>query len=290
MAAVLGASSPVRFNLSWLWVAVGLVVMYAPSYWDAAHGLWQSDDFGHGPIIVAVLAWLFWNKRAEIAAAPVERSGTLGWLLLSVGLFLYLIGRVFSASSLEFGSHLFVVPAVLLLLRGPTAVRVAWFPIFYLVFLAPLPASFVDLITGPLKSWISHIVVDLLYAAGYPIGRTGVMINIGPYQLLVADACSGLHSMFSLSALGTLYMYLMARKSWLHNAVMIASILPIAFAANIIRVIVLVLVTYHMGDEAGQGFLHGAAGMVLMVAALMFFFLLDSFLLLVIKSRADNRN
>jgi exosortase B len=278
MAAVLGASSPVRFNLSWLWVAVGLVVMYLPSYWDAAHGLWQSDDFGHGPIIVAVLAWLFWSKRAEIVAAPVERSGALGWVLLGVGLFLYLVGRVFSAASLEFGSHLFIVPAVLLLLRGPTAVKVAWFPILYLAFLAPLPASFVDLITGPLKSWISHIVVDLLYAIGYPIGRTGVMINIGPYQLLVADACSGLHSMFSLSALGTLYMYLMARKSWLHNAIMVASILPIAFAANIIRVIVLVLVTYHLGDEAGQGFLHGAAGMVLMLAALLFFFLLDSML------------
>ena len=68
----------------------------------------------------------------------------------------------------------------------------------------------------------------------------------------------------------------MARKSLAHNAVMVAAILPIAFTANIVRVIVLVLVTYHVGDEAGQGFLHGAAGMVLMMAALILFFALDS--------------
>ena len=86
--------------------------------------------------------------------------------------------------------------------------------------------------------------------------------------MLVADACSGLHSMYSLSALGTLFMYIMARRSRLHNAIMLASILPIAFVANIVRVIVLVLITYHFGDEAGQGFLHGAAGMVLMLVAL----------------------
>lgn len=78
------------------------------------------------------------------------------------------------------------------------------------------------------------------------------MLTIGQYQLLVADACSGLHSMFSLSALGALFMYLMARASLLHNAIMLVSILPIAFAANIARVLLLLLITYHFGDAAGQ--------------------------------------
>jgi exosortase len=144
--------------------------------------------------------------------------------------------------------------------------------------MVPLPGVLVDAVTGPLKAWISNIVETILHGVGYPISRTGVIISIGQYQLQVADACSGLHSMFSLSALGTLFMYIMARKSKLHNAIMLASILPIAFTANIIRVAVLVLVTYHFGDEAGQGFLHGAAGMVLMIAALLFFFLVDAVL------------
>jgi exosortase/archaeosortase family protein len=81
--------------------------------------------------------------------------------------------------------------------------------------------------------------------------------------------------MFSLAALGTLFMYVMGRKRRLHSALMLASIFPIAFAANIVRVAILVLITYHLGDEAGQGFMHGAAGMVLMLVALFLFFALD---------------
>jgi exosortase len=161
----------------------------------------------------------------------------------------------------------------------------SWFAVLYLVFLIPLPATFVDMITGPLKHWISVIVVEVLYWVGYPIARTGVMITVGQYQLLVADACSGLNSMFSLSALGTLYMFLMRRESIAHNAIMVLSILPIAFCANIVRVITLVLVTYHMGDEAGQGFLHGFAGMVLMMAALILFFMLDTLLTFIFRPR-----
>jgi exosortase len=184
-----------------------------------------------------------------------------------------------------------VLTGSLLLLIGPAALRVAWFPLAYLVFMIPLPGVFVDAVTGPLKGWISSIVTDVLYAAGYPIARNGVTITVGQYQMLVADACSGLHSMFSLSALGTLFMFIMGRKSRLHNLVMLASILPIAFTANIFRVMFLVLITYHYGDEAGQGFLHGAAGMVLMVIALLSFFALDSLLALFLgRSARDEVN
>ena len=142
--------------------------------------------------------------------------------------------------------------------------------------MVPLPDTLVTGLTGTLKEWVSLIVVDVLHFAGYPIARTGVMISIGQYQLLVADACSGMNSMFSLSALGTLFMYVMARPGRLHNAITLMSIIPIAFFSNIIRVVVLVLVTYHFGDEAGQGFLHGAAGIVLMLVALVAFFALDA--------------
>ncbi len=276
--------------LPWLIIGIGLLALYVPTYWNAAQGIWQTDDMGHGPIILAVLAWLFWDVRHRIAGAPVEPSRGLGGALLAVGLLLYFAGRVFGIGSIEFGSHLFVVSALLLLVRGPTALKLAWFPVLYLIFLAPLPATLVDAITQPLKGWISAIVVELLHAAGYPIARSGVMITIGQYQLLVADACSGLHSMFSLAALGTLFMYVTRRKSVVHNAVMIASILPIAFAANIVRVVVLVLVTYHLGDEAGQGFLHGAAGMLLMLAALVLFFLLDAALGLLTGRRTAGRS
>jgi exosortase/archaeosortase family protein len=84
--------------------------------------------------------------------------------------------------------------------------------------------------------------------------------------------------MLSLAALGALFIHLKGSGSRLHAALLVASIVPIAFAANIVRVIALVLITYHFGDAAGHGFLHGAAGIVLMLAALAAFFALDALL------------
>jgi exosortase len=129
-----------------------------------------------------------------------------------------------------------------------------------------------------LKNYVSFIAEQILYSAGYPIARSGVVLTVGQYQLLVADACSGINSMFSLSAVGLLYMYLVQRKNLLHNGLIIASLLPIAFCANIIRVIVLILVTYHYGDAAGQGFIHNFSGMILFIASLIGILLLDAFL------------
>lgn len=262
---------------------IGIAAMYVPVYWRAANGLWQSDDFGHGPLILFVAIWLFWQSGERVLQAPIQPLHALGWPVLMLGLLFYVFGRITTASTLEFFSQLMVVAALLLLLKGPGALRAVWFAVFYLIFLVPLPGVLVDAATGPLKQWISYIVVDMLHSLGYPIARAGVTITIGQYQLLVADACSGLNSMISLSALGTLFMYLMARPSIAHNAVMAMAILPIAFFANIVRVVVLVLVTYHLGDEAGQGFLHGAAGIVLMVVALIFFFAVDAALVAVCK-------
>jgi exosortase B len=182
---------------------------------------------------------------------------------------MYFIGRALDIMVLEIGSQLLVVSACLLFLGGWKAVRIAAFPLAFLFFLVPLPGNFVDSMTGALKQVVSNVAENVLYSLGYPIARSGVMLSIGPYQLLVADACSGLKSMFSLSAMGFLYVYLKDHKDWARNSFLIALLLPIAFAANVVRVIVLILVTYHFGDAAGQGFVHDAAGIVLFMVAIL---------------------
>lgn len=265
-------------HIAWKFALGGFAAMYVPLYWAAAEGIWQTDDHGHGPIILAVLIWLFWGLRNQIDATFVKPSPLLGCSIFGAGLIAYFAGRVLGIQVLEFGSQPLVVTGALILLKGPGVLRVAWFPLLYFLFMIPLPSILVDAITGSLKGLIANIVESVLYVVGYPIARSGVILSIGPYQLQVADACSGLHSMFSLTALGTLFMYMMGPKPRIHSMVMLMAILPIAFIANIVRVITLVLVTYYLGDEAGQGFLHGAAGMVLMLVALMFFFLLDKVL------------
>jgi exosortase B len=204
---------------------------------------------------------------------------------LVFGLLLYVVGRSQDITIFEAGALAPILAGALLAMRGWSGLRAFWFPILFVAFLVPLPGIFVDGLTGPLKREVSEIAEQLLYVAGYPVARSGVMLTVGQYQLLVADACSGLNSMFSLSALGLLYLYIMQRKSWLHNGLMIASILPIAFVANIVRVLSLVLVTYHFGDEAGQGFLHGAAGIVLLLVALTFILALDAVLARIIRPR-----
>lgn len=275
-----------RETLPWLWVLVGFAAMYGPLYWSAANSIWQSDDHAHGALVLGVIVWLFWRIHRSLVALVSHPAPLAGWLVFAFGVLLYVVGRVGKIAVFEFGSQPFVAAGVLLLIKGPAALRLAWFPLVYFIFMIPLPGTFVDAITGPLKQWISAIVVELLYAAGYPIARTGVMLTVGRYEMLVADACSGLHSMYSLSALGTLFMYIMARPSRLHNGLMLISIPPIAFIANIIRVIILVLITYHLGDEAGQGFLHGTAGMVLMMVALAGFFALDALLVALLRPAA----
>ena len=267
-----------RVPIEWVLALAGFAAMYVPLYWWAAGGIWQGEEQGHGAIILVVLGWLFWSLRGEINQLAARSAPLLGWPPFVVGILTYLVGRVFDISILEFASQPLVAVGALLLLKGTGAVRLAWFPLLYFVFMIPLPGILVDAITGSLKGLIANIVEAALYALGYPIARSGVILSIGPYQLQVADACSGLHSMFSLAALGTLFMYMMGPKRKLHLAIMLAAILPIAFVANVVRVVTLVLVTYYLGDEAGQGFLHGAAGMLLMLVALLFFFFLDQLL------------
>ena len=272
-------------NSDWPIALAGLAAMYLPVYWWAANGIWQTDEQAHGAIILLVTGWLFWELRQPILLAPKATAPRPGWICLAFGLMVYVVGRLFNISILELASQLPVILGTLLVLRGWSAARAAWFPLVYIIFMVPLPGILVDAATGPLKQWISVIAENSLYAVGYPIARNGVVLSVGPYQLLVADACSGLHSMFSLSALGVLLLYLKQRAGWLHNAIMLASILPIAFFANVVRVLVLILITYHLGDEAGQGYLHGSAGIALLLIALSGLLALDFVLARVLKTR-----
>lgn len=265
--------------LQWWPIMFGLAALYLPTYYNLANTIWQSEDQSHGPIILAVVLFIVWQKRDCLTDEIQGRLKPIaGWLLFLFGLLLYVFGRSQGVLIFDIGSQIPVLVGILLITRGISAVRVLWFPLFFLAFMIPLPGMLVDVVTGPLKQLISELTEMALYWAGYPIARSGVTLTVGQYQLLVADACSGLHSMFSLSAMGLLYLYIVQYRSWLRNGVLIASLLPIAFVANTVRVIILVLVTYHFGDEAGQGFVHKFAGILLFVVSLLFLFALDSLL------------
>lgn len=260
----------------WVPVALGLLAMYVPTYIGLAYGLWNDEAYEHGPIVAVVVGWLMWDRRKQVAALEKKPAPVAGACLLAFGLLLYVVGRSQSLPLFEVTSQLPVLAGLILLFYGWACIRVLWFALAFLCFMIPLPGFILYAITGALKEQVSALAEMLLHYAGYPIARSGVVIQIGQYQMLVADACSGLNSMYSLSAMGLLYLYLMRHASLWRNAILLAAVIPVAFLANVLRVMILILVTFHFGDAAGQGFIHGAAGMMLFVLALVLLFFIDA--------------
>lgn len=262
----------------WLPILIGILVLFLPTYYDLNRTLWNKEEGAHGPIVLLVALWFFWKKKEVLLTEAIVTQPVLGAGILFLGVLAYAVGRSQNILLFEIGSEIFILIGVLLLMRGGQVVKKLWFPLLFMIFMIPLPSSIVDAATGPLKYYISVLVEQLLYLAGYPVARNGVVLTIGTYQLLVADACSGLNSMFSLSAMGILYLYIMQHTSKLRIVLLLLSIWPVAFLANMLRVLILSLITYYLGDEAGQGFLHGFAGIMLFIAGLLFLMGLDGLL------------
>ena len=268
----------------WWPVLLGLAVLFGPTLRDLFTGPWIGEEQGHGPIIFCLALWLTWRKWPDVLAASAPpRPHWAGWAVLAFGLGIHLLGRSQKILMFEVASILAVLAAVVLLKLGARALRLLWFPFFFMLFMVPLPSELVAAVTMPMKMAVSWATEHLLFAAGYPISRSGVVLQIGQYQLLVADACAGLQTLLTLEALGLFYLNLMRHPSAFRNMALAILIVPISFTANVIRVIALTLVTYYFGDAAGQGFLHGFAGMVLFVTALVMILALDSALQWFIK-------
>jgi exosortase B len=281
----------------WWPVVVGLLALYIPTYHNLANNLWTRDDQAHWPIVLLVVLYLIWQKRDCLKISPsagMVNGQFWGWLLTGFGLLCYMLGRSQDILMLDIGSQIFLLSGILLLTRGASALKAMWFPLFFILFMIPLPGFFLDAVTLPMKIAVSYVAEHLLYWMDYPIARNGVILQIGQYQLLVADACAGMHTLISLEAMGLLYLNLVRHESLFRNVALAILIVPISFTANVIRVIILTLVTYYFGDEAGQGFVHGFAGMVLFIAALLLIMGVDSLLQNLVKWRKrkslqDNR-
>lgn len=263
------------------------MVLYIPTYVSLVSGAWTIERNAHGPLILAAILFAFWKHREQLPLIMIRPRPVFGGMVFGTGLLLYILGRSQDILIFEVGSQIPVLAGLFLILMGGEAVRKFWFPILFILFLIPIPGVLVDFLTVPLKHYVSIVVDDLLYWFGYPIARDGVVMTIGPYQMLIADACSGLNSMYSLSALGVLYIYLRGHAGWLQNSVLILSVLPVALLANIGRVILLIMVTYYYGDAAGRGFVHDFSGISEVVLALSVLLMLDALLSITNRSTAD---
>ena len=238
--AALGAPRVLALPDLWSWVALAAALLtYIPTYLKLYAGPWQTEQEGHGPLIMLAAAWLAWRQRDAFQATPIRPAYAAGWSLLILGLAAMVIGR---SQDLLF--------AAVLLCRGWAGARSLAFPILFLVFSIPPPGWMLDALTVPLKGWVSDVVAQTLYSFGYPIAQNGVILMVGPYELMVKDACSGMNSIFALSAIGVFYIHEFVQKAPVRTAILIAGILPITIAANLVRVASLVLMAYYAGADA----------------------------------------
>jgi len=250
-------------------LALGLAGLWLPTFWDLCFGVWSAQAQGHELIILAVSGWLLYRQRVALQALP-DAPSRWGGVVLALGLLLYAFGRSQQFLRVEMIALILVLAALFVSFKGWASLRRVWFPLFFLLFALPLPYSLVLAVTAPLKLGVSIVATQLLLWLGFPMGRSGVVMTIGQYQLLVSEACAGLQTMFTLEAMGLLYASLMNYRSWVRNASLALLVVPVAFGANVVRVMILVLVTYYFGDAAGRGFIHGFAGMVLFAVGLAF--------------------
>lgn len=266
--------SRMRVSIQPLFV-VAAAMFAAPTLLHVAQTSWSSEQGAHGPIVLATGIWLL--SREWNAARAVAKPGSLlvSAVLLAVLLPVYIFSRITDIIEIEGATMYATLLAVGYMLWGRSALARMWFPLIYLLFTFPPPDTLFALLTQPLKIAISQGAVDLLHALGYPVAGSGVTIQIGQYEMLVAAACSGLNSLISLTALGLFYTYIRHSSNLGYMILLVVCIIPVAIVANLTRVLMLLLITYYFGEAAGQGFLHELAGMTMFLVALLGIFAID---------------
>ena len=259
-------------------IIVGFALIALPALITLASQEWSRESGVHEPLVIATGAWLIW--RDIQALKPLIRRGSplVTASILMPSVLIYIFGTAFDFLVLEaagvYGAGLACTYDVV----GGAVMRRLWFPLFYLIFALPAPGWVLDQATAPLKELASTVSTQLLQPFGVPVVREGVTLCIAQDQLLGEDAGAGMNAILGLTSLGLFYAYLQHGASWRYCAALAVFIIPIALLANVVRIIILVLITWQFGNEAAQGYLHGTAGLVTFGTGLLLVFSLDSLL------------
>ena len=266
-------------------LAIGCLALVAPTMLQIARETWSTEQGGHGPLVLATGLWALWRELK--AKKPQLRPGkpVLSLFVLAALLTVFVVARITGILEIEAFAMYGALIAGAYFIFGGNLIKSIWLPLVYLAFTLPPPDTVVAAVTQPIKIAISTSAVTVLYALGYPIASSGVTIQIGQYELLVAAACAGLNSIVTLTALCLFYVYLRHRSDPIAFAVMAVAAIPIAVLSNFVRVLILVLITYYLGDAAGQGFLHDFAGLVMFAIALIAIFGVDKLATPLFRSR-----
>ena len=265
---VAGAQARAEPLAGWL-VALVLGVqvfwLYRPVL-KALAAQWVEDpNYSHGFLVPVLAAYFVWERRARLARI-ILRPSWWGVGVTLLGLLLLGIGQVGAELFLQRVSLIVVLAGLVLLVMGRDALTALSLPIAFLLFMVPLPAIVVNAIAFPLQGFAAQAATYCLLALDIPVLREGNVIALARTSLEVAEACSGIRSLMSLLALGTVYAYFAERVMWKRWAIVAASV-PVAIVANALRVAGTGVLAHHFGVEAAQGFYHDFSGWLVFATA-----------------------
>lgn len=247
------------------WFVVLLIVVYFPT-WKLLVEQWSTDeDVSHGFLVPVVAGFVAWQRREELMALE-WKPAWWGLGIMLWGVLQSVIGVLGVELFLQRTSILITLVGMLLVLGGTAVVRVLAFPLLLLPFMIPIPAVVYNQITFPLQLFASRVAEMVLGWFGIPVLRDGNVLELASQKLSVAEACSGIRSLMSLTFLALVYSYFFDKKVWMRWALLIG-VVPIAILANAGRVTVTGILSDEVSPDLAHGFFHSLEGWIVFLIA-----------------------
>ena len=249
-----------------LLVIVLLGYLYADSL-AFLFGHWMgSEDYSHGMFVPLISLFLIWQARHRIVAAGI-RNSWWGLAVISAGLLLFWISEFATLYVLQHLSLWMVIVGLVIALIGVRGARTIAFPVSYLLTSIPLPVFLYAGLSSQLQLWSSALGVGCLQLVGVTAFRDGNVIDLGPVQLQVVEACSGIRYLLPLTSLALLCAYLFKDRMW-KRVVLVLSSIPISVLVNGFRIGMIGVLVEWYGQGTAEGFYHLFEGWVLFMASL----------------------
>jgi exosortase len=249
-------------------------------------GLWkqwlEDPNLSHGFMVPLVSAYALWSQRNRVRRIPVQPSN-LGFVVILGAVAMLLVATLSADLFVSRISFLVLLAGLILFLAGWQMLRAMAFPLGFLIFMIPLPGVLYYQLTFPLQLIASRFATAVLLLLHVPITRAGNLLILPNCTLEVAEACSGIRSLFSIVALAVAYGYLSEARLW-KRIILAILMIPVAVICNGLRLVGTGLISYLAGQESALGFFHMFSGWLIFLMALAFM-LLASRLLQLIDSR-----
>jgi exosortase D (VPLPA-CTERM-specific) len=258
-------------------------ILYRNVIADLIHDWSINDNYSHGFLIVPIALYLAWERRGKFASAEA-RPSSLGLIVLIGSLIMLAVGILGVEFYVTRLSMLGVIAGSILFLWGWAHLRIMIFPIAFLLLMIPIPAIVFNPVAFPLQLLASRCGEWTLDLFQIPVLREGNVIQLANTTLEVAEACSGIRSLISLLTLGIVYGYFVESRTWARVVLALATV-PVAIAANALRVAGTGLAAHYYGAEAAQGFFHSFSGWLIFLVAFAMLFVLHRVLLLIAPDR-----